>query len=412
MKRQTAFIFLLVTLIALIVPGVPKIEAQIPTTVGATRAPMLGIDKSDNLYITMSVATKPPSAGTPGSQIFFTMSTDRGLTWDNLPKTRRLSFTDGEAFGPAIAVSNRGKKPIYITYHDNETGPTQVYMVRSKKKTKFKKARNITPYEGGAFSPRIALDSTDAVNIVWGDTRNNGRQVVFVRSTDFGETFSEPLNVSRSPGLAFDADIAVGADDAINVVWEDTAPGVSAIMFARSTDHGQTFSEPVQVSPASHSATQTRITVDAGGALHIVWIGESEGDSNIFHTRSSDGGQTFSEPVNVSNTGRGRMYKPYITTFQDEVYIAYNDQASHSRQVFVVKSKDGGNTFMEPVQVSNANREKGRAHSASMIVDSRGTLHIVWVDSSIVGNDEALMYYTNSPNGRSFPPGRFIFATL
>jgi hypothetical protein len=106
------------------------------------------------------------------------------------------------------------------------------------------------------------------------------------------------------------------------------------------------------------------------------------------------------------------MYKPYITTFQNEVYIAYNDQASHRRQVFVVKSKDGGNTFMEPVQVSNANREKGRAHSASMVVDSRGTLHIVWVDSSIVGNDEAIMYYTNSPNGRSFPPGRFIFATF
>jgi len=82
-----------------------------------------------------------------------------------------------------------------VTYHDNSTGVTQAYLIRSKKGTKFRAPADITPHNGGAFSPRVALSSEEAVNIVWSDSKNGGGRVAFLHSTDQGATFTLTLPI-------------------------------------------------------------------------------------------------------------------------------------------------------------------------------------------------------------------------
>src|SRR5215471_21393723 len=102
MKRRR--VFLLFVFAALIVAGIgplpvfKKAHAQFGFF-GAQRWPAIDVDANDNLYLMMSVATAPASEHRPHSQIFFTMSVDSGVTWDNLPQTRNLSKSPGEAFG-------------------------------------------------------------------------------------------------------------------------------------------------------------------------------------------------------------------------------------------------------------------------------------------------------------------------
>src|SRR5216684_5416998 len=72
---------------------------------GAQRFPAIDVDSNDNLYLMMSTATAPASEHRPHSQIFFTMSRDSGVNWDNLPETRNLTNSPGEAFGPSLAVN-------------------------------------------------------------------------------------------------------------------------------------------------------------------------------------------------------------------------------------------------------------------------------------------------------------------
>lgn len=391
---------------------IPTAKAQLPGA-GAQRAPSINVTKTNDLFLTMSVATKPASAGTPGSQTFFMQSIDGGKNWDNFPVTRNLSQSDGEAFGPSMAITRTGKVRVYIVYHDNRSGTTQVYLVRSKKGTKFKKPRNITPNDGGAFSPRIALDSAENVNVVWGDTLFFNRRVVFTRSTDLGDTFSDLIDISRSSGNAFDPEIAVDSGDAINVVWEDEGPGVSTIMFSRSTNGGSTFSEPKRLSSGTSSATEVHIATAANGQIYAVWNEViSNGSMQAFFSRSTDNGTTFSAPLNLSNDSGAVIHKCFVTTRGNTVYVAYNNDEESSRQLYVVKSENNGQSFGEPVQVSNANRNRGRAHSASMCIDSDGTLHIVWVDSSVLSNDEGLLFYSRSSNGQNFTAQQQLLAIV
>ncbi len=422
MTRRSFLLLLALALVAAVPANQPGKDSfshigtvsaqQAPGHFGSTRFPDIEVDKSDHVYVLMSVATKPAGAGTPGSQIFFAMSKDKGSNWNNLPFTKNLSKSKGEAFGPSLAINMNGKTRAYATYHDTAPGNTQAFMVKSKKGSKFKKAFNITPHDGGAFSPRVAVDSIEQVSVVWGDTLEARKRVVFVRSLDQGSTFSDPVDVSRSSGDAFEPEIAVDKNDAINVAWEDTATGTSVIMFARSTDRGDSFSEPVRVSSLDEKANEANIAVDSLGNIHVVWVGESGDTLQAFYARSTDGGITFSEPVNLSNVEGADIHKLVIATFNENVYVAYNNEANNSRQVFLVKSRDSGETFSEPVRVSNADRTKGRAHSPALAVDSTGLLHIVWIDSSVVGQDEGLLFYSNSANGNRFSTQQLILAAL
>jgi hypothetical protein len=416
MNKRTALVFLVTTIFALSVvsisPWPRRVEAQFPTFFGATRFPAIDVDKDDIIYLMMSVATAPASERRPHSQIFFTKSNNGGTSWDNLPQTRNLTRSPGEAFGPSLAVTKRGTTRAYVTYHDNSSGPNQAYLIRSKKKAKFKKPFNITPHNGGAFSPRLALDSNEAINITWGDTLNSGRRVMFIRSVDQGDTFTDPLDVSRSSGEAFDPEITVDVNNAINIAWEDTAPGANSIMFSRSTDEGESFSTPLQISKGTAPASEAHIASDGAGRLIVVWVQGTEEEKQAYYSRSTDGGLTFSDPIALTNTAGASISKPVIATFQNTVYIAYQNEVRRDMQVYLLKSDDGGASFANPVQVSNADNNKGRAHSAAMVVDSKGVLHIVWIDASIVGGDEGLLFYSNSSNGRRFSPQQMILAAI
>jgi hypothetical protein len=392
-----------------------RVEAQFPAAFGAQRAPAIEVDGQDNLYLLMSVATNTAAAQTPGSQIFFTMSKDGGTTWNNTPFTKNLSKSRGEAFGPSVAVTKSSPALPYVVYHDSRD-VTQVYLLKTKKKVKFKKPVNITPHDGGAFTPKVALDINGGINIVWGDTSQGRERVIFVRSADLGSTFTSPKSLADASDKAFDPEIAIAplptsaAGFAIYIVWDDTTQDKASIKFSRSLDGGESFSQPISVSTGSGAARECHIATDGDGRIHVVWSEVTpEGENQAFYSRSVNGGDTFSEPLNVSAIRNGEVRKPAVTTFRDTVYVAFNEDA-RNRQVFLVTSRDGGSSFGDPVEVSNANPDRGRAHSPAMVADSEGTLHIVWIDSSIIGLDEGLLFYGNTTNGNRIGSRKMILA--
>lgn len=414
-KRATfALLVAIVFTLATVNLSPRRAQAQVPAFFGSTRFPAIDVDGNDHLYLMMSVATAPASEHRPHSQIFFTLSKDGGAHWDNSPETRNLTKSKGEAFGPSVAVTKGEALHAYVVYHDDSSGLNEAYLLRTKKKTKFRKPQILTEGGGGAFAPRLALDSAEALNIVYGDTTGNVRRVSFIRSTDEGVTFTNPITLSGASGGAFEPELAVDPSDALNVAWEDSAVGAGAIMFARSTDGGQTFSAPMQISTGSGKATQAAIVSDSAGRLSITWVQEVGDEIQAFYARSTDHGKTFSAPLNVSNKAGALISKPLLTTFQDTVYLAYQNEANKDMQVYLRKSDDAGVTFSSAVQVSNANNNCGRAHSAAMVVDSEGVLHIVWIDASRVSlcNDEGVLFYSNSKDGRRFSPEQMILALI
>src|SRR5262249_34726947 len=151
-------------------PSGSSARAQFQVGIGAQREPRLAVDQNNNLFLVMAVATKPASAGTPGSQIFFTESTDGGGTWDNMPLTPNLTNSDINGIGalfPRIAITRTGKTRAYVVYDDDTGGPRQAYFIRSKKNAGFKHPNELSSGRDGGFTPVVDIDSSGVVHIAW-----------------------------------------------------------------------------------------------------------------------------------------------------------------------------------------------------------------------------------------------------
>ena len=389
-------------------------NAQIGVGIGAQREPRISVDQNNNLFLVMAVATKPASAGTPGSQIFFTESTNGGTTWDNMPLTRNLSNSDINGIGalfPRIALTKTGRTRAYVVYDDDTGGPRQAYFIRSKKNAAFKHPFILSSGHDGGFTPVVDVDSNGIVYTAWASSPNGPRQVLLVRSSDLGITLTQPVDVSNSSAEGFAPVIAISDNDAVNIAWQDTRSGTSQIFFSRSTDGGMTFSNPLQLSAGSVAASGPEIVADRLGGLSIAWIEpQATGGSRIVISRSIDGGQTFSAPA-VVTSGRSADFSDLaIWAARNITYIAFTD--NNADQVFLTQSHSDLLTFSTPVQLSHADTSKGRAHSPSLAVDGNGKIHAVWIDSSILGNDEGLLVYRNSSDGQTFSTPILILAVV
>ena len=115
-----------------------------------------------------------------------------------------------------------------------------------------------TPALNGVFNDKTAIEVDRGVNSpyqgnVYGALSvfqgvNGNNEIKFVRSSDHGNTFSNPTRISEGSLGNQSADIAVTSNGTVYVTWNGTvgsrAHGRDAMLFVKSTDGGKHFTKP------------------------------------------------------------------------------------------------------------------------------------------------------------------------
>ena len=91
--------------------------------------------------------------------------------------------------------------------------------------------------------------------------------------------------------------------------------------------------------------------------------------------KSNDGGDTFGDPVNLSNNP-GFSEHPQIAAVGDNIYIAWVDDSSGERKVMFCKSPDSGKTFSENIVVA---QNTIGPHHAELAAKGEN-VYIVWME--------------------------------
>ncbi len=203
------------------------------------------------------------------------------------------------------------------------------------------------------------------------------------------EVFEENLQVSVD-GIT--PDIAVDSANNIYVVWEDSF----IIYFAKSTDGGNTFGAAVQVSHTFESSDPS-ITVDADDNVHIAWQQGGVPDIDIKYAKSTDHGISFTTPVTVNGTP-GENTRPDIASHGNNVYIVWNVWDEDERGVSLDRSIKGGG-FGADVRVHSVDdRPIGKP---AIAIGTGETIYIVWADAIGFGRFNARLA-TSTDQGLSF----------
>ena len=171
----------------------------------------------------------------------------------------------------------------------------------------------------------------------------------FSVSTDNGQTFSAPENISDNTGNSFDHLIAIKGNN-VYLAWIDDTPGNTDIFFSVSTDNGQTFSTPENISDNTGNSFDHLIAIK-GNNVYLAWIDDTPGNTDIFFSVSTDNGQTFSTPENISeNTGFSLTPKTVVKG--NNVYLAWIDDTPGNDDIFFSVSTDNGKTFSTPDNIN------------------------------------------------------------
>jgi hypothetical protein len=195
----------------------------------------------------------------------------------------------------------------------------------------------------------------------------------FSKSTDGGMTWSEPVRLSKVAGNCLDGDLtvegavpAIGLNGEIFVSWS----GPAGIVFDRSLDGGETWlDEDIFVSEQPggwaynipgisrcNGMPVTACDISGGthhGTIYINWSDQRNGedDTDIWLSRSTDGGDTWSAPLRVNDDPPGKhQFFTWMTIDQTNgfLYIVFYDRREHSynlTDVYMAVSEDGGQTF-------------------------------------------------------------------
>jgi hypothetical protein len=208
---------------------------------------------------------------------------------------------------------------------------------------------------------------------VYGSSNPNDKSIIrFSKSSDFGATWSNPLKINTIDGGSIDdsntvegAVPAVGPNGQIYVAWASP----NKIVFKKSTDFGTTWPTTetlVATSPGwdfsisgLDRANGLPITAcdnspaATNGTIYVNWSDQRNGtdDTDIFISKSTDQGTTWSSPLRVNNDGAGKQqFLTWMTIDQTNgyVYIVFYDRRNYidnQTDVYLAYSTDGGVTF-------------------------------------------------------------------
>jgi hypothetical protein len=170
----------------------------------------------------------------------------------------------------------------------------------------------------------------------------------------------QPQIASASDGTIRGAQIAIGKDNTLHIVWNGVGNHKrqipSPLLYSRSPDGGMSF-EPRRDLRADTQALDGGASIAASlrGDVFIVWHGApagaepSEINRRVYVLKSTDNGRTFAAPkiANADDPGVCACcsLKAFVTP-GGELFTLYRAARSMSqRDVVLMSSRDGGSTF-------------------------------------------------------------------
>lgn len=232
--------------------------------------------------------------------------------------------------------------------------------------------------------------------------------ILFSRSTDQGEKWSEAIRINQKAGNCLDNDLtvegavpAVGPDGQIYVAWafNDT------IYFDRSEDEGRSWlieDKKVAAQPGGwtfdvpgldrcNGLPITACDLSSGshrGTLYVNWVDirNGEEDTDVWIAKSTDGGERWSAPIRVNDDPPGNhQFFSWMTVDQASgyIYVVFYDRR-HSKDnhtnVYLAYSKDGGETFanLRLTEKAFLLEEKAFFGDYNNIAAHNGIIYPVW----------------------------------
>lgn len=261
-------------------------------------------------------------------EIYFNYSTDKGMSWST---DAMLSHSQSYAWFPAISVLDQR---VSVVWSDYRFGNWEIYFLQSSNGgASWGSEQRLTANGSISTTPSIAIDST-GIYVVWCDSDSDGiYKIYFIRSTNGGSTWSTETTLINSSGDTRFPHILAN-NSVLHLIWEDWRSGNAEIYYSRSTNSGVSWSSGVPLSPLDDIASSYPSVAVKGTNLYVVWDDIRYGSSEIFIRRSLDNGINWQPETEVTQQDGYDSWLPNIAATDSTVQVFWQDDRDGNAEIF------------------------------------------------------------------------------
>ncbi len=305
-----------------------------------------------------------------GGRISVARSKDHGKTFSTPVAVfdQPLKLDWGPDARPSMIVDRQNRIAIaFSIFRDKNFNGEVLYTHSVDEGRSFNKPAPITPGTESQRFVQLALDGDGSVFAAWIDKRNrvrasadnqsyNGAALFFSWSKDGGGTYSETRLVKDNTCECCRIAVAFAGSGRPAVLFRNIFPG-------SVRDHAiVTFGNPAapeEIHRVSHDDWKTdacphqgpSLAISPKGTYHAVWFTSGEARRGLFHARSTDGGQTFSEPMAIGRPDRNAS-RPYVLANGSVATIVWKEFDGEKTTVKLIRSGDDGKSWSQPRDIA------------------------------------------------------------
>lgn len=279
------------------------------------------------------------------ADIFMSSSNNYGYSFgqDIMVNDFEDQASDGQSESAICAV---GDGKVYVCWVEQQEGSAQknIKVARSTNQgvTFTESAASTNQLRTG--NPSIAANESGTVWVAWRDYRNGQQDVFASRSTDGAICFGPETRINDDAGVKYQSDpvLAINSDGTAYAAWLDTRDEGYNVYFARSTS-GTTFSANQKINRINGTALSPNITSTPNGAIYVAYRDmrdDSMGD--IYVTSSLNGGVCFTTDhdvlVNDDSAPSIQQFPQVAVGSNGRVHLIWGDGRGLNPRIFYAQS--------------------------------------------------------------------------
>jgi hypothetical protein len=118
-----------------------------------------------------------------------------------------------------------------------------------------------------------------------------------------------------------------------------------------SLQRAEAFLMPVEDRSGEKKAAAPIAT--SGNNVYIAWWSNKTGNDEVMFKASTDGGKTFGDKMNLSNSTNAESQDAQIAASENNVYVSWWERNQTANEPALRVSNDNGKTFGERILLSN-----------------------------------------------------------
>jgi hypothetical protein len=249
-----------------------------------------------------------------------------------------------------------------------------------------------------------------------------------VASATTAAAWSPRSFITRNGTAVYMSDVAVDAQGRVHAIWdqlerlddpnvpEKDRSYVSDLFYSRSED-GLIWTNPINLSNTPKGVTREQIEIDPAGTIWVSWdegwdrLTEAGKQENGLVVYSKDGGQTWSDPINFDKPNKYNAQTALASDGKGHVLMVWRSVDKNSP--YFSWSSDAGKTWTPAAEIPGIftrGWEWTRFDAYDLVADSAGNMHFIMVGRKTIreglggeGESDGLYHLTWDGEGWSEP---------